>query len=268
MATLRQPHRNEAGFTLVELLITMAIMGFILAAVLGIYQVTQQSTFAGTAAEDAQVVTRLLLERIVADLQLLNSGRPTTGGAITAASATSVTFWGDVNNDTLDTSVNPSIPAKLTSAAASGATTVQVSVAQGWVVGKLFSVENGTAIETQAITAVAGTTLTLGAGLSKAYPTDSIVRSVEQVTYTWTNANGGTLTRTAGGVTDTLATNVPTFTLTYWTGAVPAVQVPNPNTQALLDTIKQVRISIACLAQAGDQTVVRAMMTTVRPRNL
>ena len=125
MTTLRRPQSHEAGFTLAELLITTAIIGFVLAAVLGVYRATQQTALVGTAAEDAQVVTRLMLERIVTDLQLINAGRPTSAGAITAASATSVTFLGDVNNDTLNAGNN----ATLTQAALNGESTVKVSSA-------------------------------------------------------------------------------------------------------------------------------------------
>jgi prepilin-type N-terminal cleavage/methylation domain-containing protein len=270
MATLRRPHRNEAGFSLAELLITTAIIGFILAAVLGVYQVMQRSAFVGAAAEDAQVVTRLMLERIVTEFQLINAGRPTSaGGAITAASATSVTFYGDVNNDTLDAATGN--PATLTLAANKNDKTVTVSAAQGFVVGKWFSVQSGTTTEPPlSITNVGGNTLTLdpaSAGLSQPYPAGSIARSVEQVTYAWTNAAGGTLTRTAAGVTDTLATNVQTFQLTYQQGGAGGAPA-DLSTQAGRDLIRRIVVSLACLAQSGDQTAVRAMMTTVRPRNL
>ena len=277
MTTISRRHAHEAGFTLAELLVTIAVLGLIMAAVLGIYTVTQRSTSVGTAAEDAQVGTRVTLETIVTDLQLINAGRPTSAGAITTATATSLTLLGDVDNDTLDASGNNATVS--TADSAPGNTVVHVSSTQGFAVGELLSVQyfgtpklmsSGSISETRQITSITGQNLSLGTPLTNSYPKHvSIVRSVETVTYNYTNAAGGTLTRTIGALApDTLATNCPTFQLTYWQGSVPAAQILNPSTQALRDQIKEIRISLACRAQSGDQTAVRTMTTTVRPRNL
>ncbi|PYM04400.1 MAG: hypothetical protein DMD82_14535 [Candidatus Rokuibacteriota bacterium] len=279
MTTISRRHAHEAGFTLAELLVTIAVLGLIMAAVLGIYTVTQRSTSIGTAAEDAQVVTRVTLETIVTDLQLINAGRPTSAGAITTATATSLTLLGDVDNDTLDATGNNATVN--TTDAAAGATQVHVSSTQGFSVNELVSLQyfgtpklmsSGAISETQQIASITGPILAFvpPGKLSNSYPKDvSIVRSVETVTYNYTNVAGGTLTRTIGALApDTLATNCPTFQLTYWQGSVPSAQILNPSTQALRDQIKEIRISLACRAQSGDQTAVRTMTTTVRPRNL
>jgi len=188
-----------------------------------------------------------------------------------------------VDNDTLDAGGN-NATVSVTDAGA-GNTQVHVSSAQsqGFSVGELLSVQyfgppklmsSGAISETRPITAISGPILSFTAPLSNLYPKDvSIVRSVETVAYDYTNVAGGTLTRTMVGVIpallpDTLATNCPTFQLTYWQGSVPAVQIPNPNTQALRNQIKEIRISLACRAQSGDQTALRTMTATVRPRNL
>lgn len=275
MATIRRRHASQAGFSLVELLITTAILGIVMAAVIGVYMVAQRATLSATAAEDAQSVSRSTLERLLTDLRLINAGRgaPSGAGAITAASATSITFLGDIDNDTLDALTGND--ATLTAAATAGDTTVQVSSATGFSVGEWFSVANGATSETQAITDIAGTTLTLQApGLSNPYPVGSIVRSVETVSYVFDPATA-TLCRTVGGACPpppfpdplVLAAGLTGFQLTYWDGSLPPIQIINPANQASRDQIREIRITLTSRALMGDQTVSRTMTSTVRPRN-
>ena len=93
--------RREAGFSLAELVVVVAILGFVMAAIVGIYLVTQRSTLVAGAAEDAQVLARAVLDQVASDLRLINSSRSTATGAITAATATSITFLGDIDASTI-----------------------------------------------------------------------------------------------------------------------------------------------------------------------
>lgn len=263
-------HTREAGYTLAELLIVIAVLGFVMAAVLGIYQTTQQSYLFATAGEDAQLTARAVLDRVVSEFRLINYGRPRSAesnpsaGAITAATATSVTFLADINNDTLTSS---GANATLAAPANSGATTVQVSSGAGFSKGELISIADGVISETQSITAISGTTLTLGAGLGTSYPTGSIVRSVETVTYSLDNA--GNLTRTVGGSgAQPIASGVPTFQITYWDGSIPPVQITDVTSQGNRDSVREIRVQLTVSSQSGDQTVTRTMQASVRPRNL
>lgn len=265
--------KGEAGFTLTELLIVVAILGFAMAAVLGIYQVTQRTTFFASAGEEAQLSARAVLDRLATELRMTNAGRTTTTGAVTAASATSITFLGDVDTDTVtfNSATSTWTETTLTALADTGQNTLQVSSANGFSVGEVVLLADGSIRETQSITTISGNTLTVGAGLTTFYITGSIVRSIETVTYTYTPptapATAGTLTRTAGGTTETLADNITTFQLTYWDGSVPPVQITDLTTQANRDQIREIRIRIITRSQTGDQTVSRAMDVTVRPRN-
>jgi len=91
---------------------------------------------------------------------------------------------------------------------------------------------------------------------------------VETVTYTYTPAaTGGTLTRTVGGTTDTLADNISNLTFTYWDGSIPPVQITDLTTQANRDQVREIRSQITIRSQTGDQTVSRTMSATARPRN-
>jgi len=262
--------KAEAGFSLTELLVMLAVLGIILAAVLGILQSTQRVIDSAGAGEDAQVIARAALNQLATDLRLINRGRPSSAGAIIAASATSITFLSDIDNDTQDAGGNN---ATLTALASIGATTVQVSSATGFSVGELLSIADSFVSETQLITAVAGTTLTVAPGLTALYPVGSIVRSVETVSYAWDPATRA-LCRNVGGAciapfpnNTVIATNVTGFQLTYWDGSIPPVEITNLAPQGNRDAIREIRVQLTSLAQSGNQTASRIMTVTVRPRN-
>ena len=85
MRTLASTGRGQHGFTLAELLIVIAVTGFIMAAVLGIYMQGSQSFLIGSARVETQESARTVLDTVVRELR--------TATAITAVpSATSITF--------------------------------------------------------------------------------------------------------------------------------------------------------------------------------
>lgn len=259
--------KTEEGFTLAELLIVAAILGLVMAAIVGIYQMTQRSILFASAGEDAQVAARAVLDRLATDLRLINAGRSTTAGAITAASATSMTFRADIDNDTLDGAGNePTLSALVNT----GATTVQLTSTGGFSAGELLTVADGPISETQSIIAVSGNSVTLAAGLSTWYPAGSVARSVETVTYTYTpTPTGGTLTQTAGGgPPQILADNLQALQFTYWDGSTPPAPITDLTTQGNRDQIREIRVQSTTRSQSGDQTVSRTMSVSVRPRNL
>lgn len=128
-------YTKAEGYTLVELLIVMAIVGMVAAAILGVYQVSQDIYIRATALEDAQLGARAGLDRMASELRLIGSywvgapcGLPNCP-AITAATATSITFLADVDADTLNAAgqeitltavdtVNPSISVNRTTESA------------------------------------------------------------------------------------------------------------------------------------------------------
>jgi hypothetical protein len=250
-------------------------MGFTLAAVVGIYQVTQRSTYFAVAGEDAQMSARALVDRIAVDLRLVNAGRPMAGapaGFITAATATAVAFRGDAETDTLDASRND---ARLSAAASAGATSVALTSASGFSVGEMLYIADGTIEENQAITGVSGTTLTLAAGLGTWYPVETtIVRSVETVTWAW-DAGSGTVCRrvnaacTAPFPADAIvAAGVTGFQVTYFDAGGTAIAPGSLGTQAARDTIRRIGVAATVRLGRGDQQVSRRMEIEIRPRSL
>lgn len=290
--------KSETGFTLIELLIVTAILGVTMAAVLGIYQVTQRSTFFATAGEDAQVVVRAVLDRVTADLQLLNAGNATSTGAITVATpnatATTFEFLAPVRQvaenlldvgDTLDSSGNfitvaayaavdaPSITVNNASVISCGTT---ITIADG-PISEARELAPGTATNANACKSGTGNnTLALTTKLTTYYPIGSFVRSVETVSYRWdgppppAGTGSGKLCRSVGSACPTsglysdpqlLAENVTKFQLTFLDSANP------PNSTTDLGLIRAVRVEVSVASKSGDQTVSRTMRVTVRPRN-
>ncbi len=267
----------QAGFTLVELLIVAAVLGFAMAAVFGIYQVTQRAALYARSGEDAQSSARALLDRVAADLRMMNAARPipappsTPTGFVTAASGTAITFLGDIESDTLDAGRND---ATLAVPADAGATTIQVSSAGGFAVGETLYVEDGTIEETVPISGVSGTTLTLGAGLGTWYPAGAIARSVERVTWAW-DPGSGTVCRSLGGACTApypadlvVATGVTDFQITYFDAGGNAISAADLGTQAGRDSIRRVGVAVTITVGEGDQRVSRRMEIQVRPRSL
>lgn len=260
---------SEAGFTLVELLIVATVLAFTMAAVFGIYQVTQRSILFSAAGEEAQVSTRAVLDRIIFDLRMINNGRTVWPNAITAATTASITFLSDIDNDTLTAA---GVDATTTALADVGANQVPVSSTAGFSAGEQLFILDNPVSETRAITGIGGNNLTLGTALTNWYSSGSIVRSAETVYYAWDqNPLGGNLCRSVGAActftdADIIATGVTNFQLTYLnsTGGT----IANTATQPNRDLIRAIQVSISVLSRSGDQVVTRTMAATVRPRNL
>src|SRR5213078_1067517 len=115
--------RDARGFTLTELLITMAILGLVMAAVLGVQLTSSTMFLRGENQAEAQQAARaaLLMEE---DLRMVRYGCPDLGcptpppaGAqqkFTAASVNAITFWADTLN----------VSTQLSAAVAAGATEI------------------------------------------------------------------------------------------------------------------------------------------------
>jgi prepilin-type N-terminal cleavage/methylation domain-containing protein len=251
---------GEAGFTLAELLIVTFILGLVMAAILSVYQVSQQTYTRASSLEGAQLGARTGLDRMATELRLIGSywtGATNAGTAITAATSTSITFMGDVNGNTVSGGAETTVAAGTT---ATG-TTVQVSgTASGFAVNDYLHIADGVLREVRQITAHAGTTITLGAALTTTYPAGSLVRSVESVTYTF-DSPAKTLTRTVGGgAAEIIVDNVTGLTLTYF-DANGNDQGGAPN----LALIREIQISLTTQGSDGSR---RTMSSRVKPRNL
>jgi prepilin-type N-terminal cleavage/methylation domain-containing protein len=265
----RRPARrpNERGFTLTELLITIAILGLVMAAVLGVQMASSTMFLRGENQADAQQAARaaMLMEE---DLRMVAYGCPDLGcptpppggaqQAIVGASTTSITFWAD----TLNASTT------LAAAVAAGAVTLPVVDASGISVNDRIFLNNGGTWETRIVTGKAGNNLTVAA-LTNAYAQAVQVGRPRQIVYTFVPATG-TLTKDAGdgNGAQTLATGITGLTYSFYDTndalITPATPVANPATvrRILIQTTTQ-----SSLASGGGASTYQ-INTNVRPRNL
>jgi hypothetical protein len=232
-------------------------------AVFGVYEISQRQYGIASAGEEALFFARTVLERIASDLRMAGAGWTRSEGVILAASSATISFLGDINGDTLD---SRGLDATLDADAPLGATVVRVSSGGGFSKGDFLQIADGAIRENRLITAVAGKSLTLAAGLSTRYPAGSSVRSVETVTYSLDGI--GTLRRAVGGGgAQPFANRVQSFTLTYWDGSDPPSPFI-PVSQADRDRIRQITVKLTVLVPSGGWSVARTIESSVRPRNL
>ncbi len=255
------------GYSLIELLIALAIAGLIGGAILGVYRVSQDTYIRASSLEAAQTGARAGLDRMAGELRLIGSywvGANGAGNAITAASPTSITFMANVD----DSSVINGVEATASSFPSADSVVLSISGTDTADAFKVYAnsalndyiyVANGGTREVKQINSIGGNTLTLASNLSSIYPTGSLVRDVKTITYT-RNTGNNTLTRTQGGDTtpDPIIDNVTNLTFTYF-GADGVTQTANA---ALIREIQ-----VALTVQSPDGST-RRMTTRVKPRSL
>lgn len=255
------------GYSLVELLVVLAVSSAILAALFGVHRASLEVHARATALEDAQLGARAGLDRMTTELRLVGAywaGAARAGPAIIAADRRSIAFMADVNGD----SARGDAETTTVTAAVAGSTTVSVTgparhVADAFDVyanralNDFVSIASGATREVRQLVAVAGTTLTLAAPLDASYPAGSVVRSVERVTYRFDPATGK-LTRSVGGSgADTIVDGVVDLAITYFDGRNP------PAVVADADRIREIDVRLTT-ARDGRQ---RTMTSRVRIRN-
>lgn len=259
------------GYTLVELLIALAIAGLIGAAIVGVYRVSQDTYVRASSLEAAQDGARAGLDRMANELRLIGSywvGANGAGNAITAATANSITLMADVDAETLNAAGNE---ITLTADAAAGTNVITVNRITGrsggnaFIVGEWIYVANSGTRDARQINAINTNTLTLAANLSTTYPAGSFVRDVKTITYARnTNATSTCpaltcLTRTqGGGGAQPIVDNVTGLTFTYFLS-----DGVTPTTDPAL--IREIRIDLTVQSPDGS---ARRMTTRVKPRSL
>lgn len=284
MRALRVLRHDQRGYTLAELLITIAILGLVMAAVLGVQMTSNMMFLRGENQAEAQQGARaaMLMEE---DLRMAGYGCPDTGCVtpapgvscsnlgvpaacaaanlrkVSAATASSVTFWADTQNASTTISAN----------VATGATTVPVTSAAGIAVNDYIYLNNGATWDYRRVTAIAGNNLTVAAGLTNAYPQGVQVGRPRQMTYSFA---AGTLSRNAGDGNglQTLATGITNTVplpsqFTFYDTTDTLIAAANLN--ANLANIR--RILIQTSTQSAQSTLgfgTFTINTNVRPRNL
>ena len=258
---------GEKGYSLPELLVTMAMIGIISLSVTQLIRVSVQTHTRAASLEFSQMGARAGLNGIATDLRYLGSYYSRVAGAgaaITVATATSLTFLGDVDGNTLDAAGGENTLAAPANAGSTQMTVIRATDPSGnpaFGVGGWVYVGSGSTGEVVRITAVAGTVISFPQpGLVKTYPAESRVRSVETVAYTFNAPPTGTLTRRInGGEPAVMVDNVNGLAFTYYNGANP------PAVTADASLIRQIDVGVTVTQPDGGS---RTMATRIRPVSL
>lgn len=280
-------HAKADGYTLVELLIAMAIVGVIAGAVVGVQQVSQDIYTRAAALEDAQLGARAGLDRMANELRLTGSfwfGASGAGNAITAATATCISFRADIDADTLSAGNSTGQEITLTAQAVSGSNSISVNQTTGWTgrnafaAGEWVHIANGARREVKQIGAYEnGTSIPLATPLIFSFPISpqpATVRSVEAIKY---YLDGTDLRRKINPSSPCaspetingpgIVENVNNLSLTYFgrgIGANGATENPLGSPPDLTQ-IREIQIR---LTTQGDGENRRTMTSRVRLRNL
>lgn len=269
---------GRSGFSLVELLITVALVGLMVSAVAGVYQISQESYARVSSLEAAQLGARAGVDRMANELRLIGSywvGAScveTNCNAITAASSNSITFRANVD----DFSIIGGAEARVRDGSTATGATVPLNIAATAINNafKCYSkstlndyiyIANGGTREVRRIATITNNptcnnssdrTITLASGLGSPYPAGSLVRDVKTITYV---LNGTTLTRSQGGSgADPFINNVSGLTFTYF-------RFDGATTTTDPALIREIHIDLTVLGPDGSP---RRMITRVKPRNL
>lgn len=277
---------GEPGHSMVELLITIGVIGLVASAVAGVYQVSQQTYIRASSLEAVQTGARAGLDRMAGELRLIGSfwiGAScveSNCNAITTASSNSITFRANVEN--VD-GLSASNGAEVSISGTAGGTTVPLSISATATADAFKVYENqglndfvyiadGGRREVRRIESRDGSTLNLVSALSSLYPVppdtnvqNVLVRDVKTITYAL-EANPQKpgcvpfcLTRSQGGSgNEPVVDNVSNLTFTFF-----GTNGLTPTTDPAL--IREIQIDLT--VRGGDGSL-RRMITRVRPRNL
>jgi prepilin-type N-terminal cleavage/methylation domain-containing protein len=291
--SLRASVRDQAGYSLAELLVVVAVTGFLMAAVFTIYQVTQRTAFRASGSEASLVQARAIVDKFGGDFRMVGAARNLYSAPISAATGTSLTFQGDIDN-TLATDYSPVTVSG--SQVNANAASMTVSDATNILCGTDITLADGPVTETHTLPAAGcktGNTITFGttncpdasgAGGDRPctfYPVGSFVYTVETIYWVWDAASGNLCRKinTACNATpslwdqdnDVIASGVTNFSLTYLdrTGTTLAMSgTPPALPTTSYSSVRAVRVSVTVSGQSGDQTVTRQMELTARARAL
>ncbi|HEU4369866.1 MAG TPA: prepilin-type N-terminal cleavage/methylation domain-containing protein [Methylomirabilota bacterium] len=250
--------RDHRGFTIGELVVATAILGLLAGGLLQVQQVSLDTFVRASSSAEAQGESRAGIDQIAGELAQAGAyytGATGAGNAITAATATSITFLGDVDGDTLDaTGTELRLAADPIGAVLTVDRATTALSAGEWVY-----LGNGLTREVRQVLSAVGTVVTLTSAPTNAFPAGSIVRSVETVTYTITGNNVSRALN--GGAAETLVGNAVGLTFTYFDAAGTQLSA-----SPVVTTIREVRVSLTNTAPGGRPG--RVMTVRVRPRSL
>lgn len=259
--------RDEAGMTIMELLVGAGISLFVIGTVFSAVRVQGRSAAYQTGMADAQVTSRGAGELLLQDMRMAGFGMLGVSPADaqtnppleveTSGGTTTLTLRGAFQN----------VSTTLAGAASAGQTTLSVNppASGSFAVDNLVLVDSGLSSEVFTITSVGSNAGLVQIGLSgqlqNAYPLGPFVTQIEVVNYTYATESGKKVLRRNGQV---VAENVPVFQLQYVAEDGTVTAVPG-------DTVRSVMIDFETdepSALPGSQTAKSKVTTEANMRNL
>ena len=210
--------RDEAGMTIMELLVGAGISLFVIGMVFSAVRVQGRSAAYQTGMSDAQITSRGAGELLLQDLRMAGFGML---GASPANAATYPPIAVDASGGTTTVTLRgafANVTTTLAGAASAGQTTLSVNppASGAFTVGNLVLVDSGLSSEMFTIASVGSSAGLVQIGLSgqlqNAYPLGPFVTQIEVVNYTYGTESGRKVLRRNGQV---VAENAPVFQLQY-----------------------------------------------------
>jgi prepilin-type N-terminal cleavage/methylation domain-containing protein len=246
---------RSRGYSLVELMVSLAMLSVVLVG--ASFLLMGGNTAALTTANRAEVQqssrVALLMQE---DLRLIGYGVPPTQIPITAATATSITFWGDLRDATTT----------LTADANAGDTTLSVAATAGIATGDTVYLVNGATTQGLAVSTVGAGTITVSApGVAAFMPRGAQVGAPKTVTYALV---GTTLTKDAGQGAGplTIATGVQSFQISYYDQNDALIAAGNLSSS--LAAIRRLSVALTIGSALNLDAGVFTAVADARPRNL
>ena len=220
--TPNRTRKNELGFTLIEIMIALAIAGILLVSIYNLY-ISQSRTYTvQEQVSDMQQNARVAMDMISRDIRMAGFGQPSwttiNGTSGITYKGINVTDGGTGNPDTLSIvgCIDPP-PGKLGSAAAANSTTITLQSSDE---ANKFNITTKSDIfigelENAKVTGISGAVLTIDTnpvqtgnqGTTNAFPVGTNVYLVKRVTYT-IDSTSLKRNENAGGGNDEVAVNV------------------------------------------------------------
>lgn len=255
MSTWTGLGRDQRGFSLTELMVSVAVLGLVMAAIVNVHMTGNTVVLTGENKAEAQQGARAILQ-MEEDLRLAGYGYPPGQPAFVSASPTAVSVWADVANASTT----------LSSAVTAGATTLSVVNGSGIQVGDTVYLISGGQWESRLVSSAGAPTVTVSIPATSSYQVGAQVGRPRTITYSW---NGlGTLLKNAGDGTgpQQFATGVQTLQLTYFDPS--DTPIPPGTLAANLGNIRRVAITMTVRSASPQNPGSFTLTSSVRPRNL
>jgi len=225
MQGLKKRTHEQKGFTLVELMVVVAIFFFILAGVFTAYISQHRASVIQAQVTDTQQNARIAMDFLSKEIRMAGFGKPAGAvngfsNTITPAINNDATNGNNVLNGTDQITVVTGYrqESTLQSAASADSTTVTLvaNADQFNTTTKSFVCIDGVGqIDNYQVTGIAGNVLSVSPALHRTYQTDAPVLLVKAITYSVNDARALTRNENTGGGAQTLATNVEDLQFAY-----------------------------------------------------